>query len=136
MKVTFNKSTTAKVLKRIEAMPGNVVLRSDIEDLDTPRQISRAIKRLIDKGILAKLGYGTYAKLAYSEIAKTTYLKNGVLPTFREALTRLNVKWEPSLAEKAYQEGRSTQIPANPDTCLKSRCRRQLSYQGMELKFA
>jgi len=134
MKVTFEKSITAKVLQRIEALEGNVVLRTDIADLATPRQISRAFNRLVAQGRLAKLGYGTYAKLARSEVAQMTYLKNGVLPTLREALTRLNVRWEPSMAEKDYQEGRSTQIPANPVTQLKDRCRRQLGYQGMELK--
>lgn len=133
MKVSFNKSITFKVLKRIERLSGDIVLRSDIANIADPRQISRALDRLVKDGYLAKLGYGVYAKLAKSEIAQTTYLKEGVLPTMRAALNRLNIRWEPSQEEQDYQAGRSTQIPANPTTKLKDRFRRQLRYRDMEL---
>ena len=133
MKVIFKKSITFKVLKRIEALPGSVVLRSDVADLADPRQISRALNRLVKSGSLAKLGYGTYAKLVRSSITKTTYLKEGALPTLQAALNRLNIRWEPSLEEQGYQTGRSTQIPANPTTKLKDRFRRQLRYRDMKL---
>ncbi len=133
MKVSFNKSITFKVLKRIERLSGDIILRSDIANIANPRQISRALDRLIKGGYLTKLGYGVYAKLARSEIAQTTYLKEGVLPTMRAALSRLNIRWEPSQEEQDYQAGRSTQIPANPTTKLKDRFRRQLRYHDMEL---
>lgn len=132
MKVTFKKSITFKVLKRIETLSEAVVLRSDVADLADPRQISRALNRLVESKQLVKLGYGVYAKLARSEIAKTTYLKEGVLPTMRAALNRLNIRWEASSEELDYQKGRSTQIPINPTTKLKDRFRRQLRYRDME----
>lgn len=133
MKVTFKKSITFKVIRRIEALSGDVVLRSDVAKIANPRQISRALNRLVQSGRLVKLGYGVYAKLARSEIAETTYLKEGVLPTMREALNKLNIRWEPSPEEQDYQAGRSTQIPVNPTTKLKDRFRRQLRYRNMEL---
>lgn len=133
MKVTFKKSITFKVLKQIEALRGDVVLRSDVAAFADPRQISRALNRLVQSGRLVKLGYGVYAKLARSEIAQTTYLKEGVLPTMRAVLNRLNIRWEPSPEELDYQTGRSTQIPVNPTTKLKDRFRRQLRYHDMEL---
>ena len=132
MRVEFEKSITFKVLKRINKLKTDVILRSDVADIASPRQISRALKRLVDSAQITKLGYGVYAKLARSEIAKTTYLKQGVLPTLRAALNRLNIRWEPSPEEVAYQEGRSTQIPANPKTILKDRFRRELRYRNME----
>ncbi len=133
MKVPYKKSITFKVLKRIERLSGEVVLRSDVANIADSRQISRALNRLVQSGRLAKLGYGVYAKLARSEIAKTTYLKEGVLPTMRAVLDRLNIRWEPSPEEQDYQTGRSTQIPVNPTTKLKDRFRRQLRYRDMEL---
>ncbi len=133
MKVEYKKSITFEVLKRIEALSGDIVLRSDIAELADPRQISRALNRLVQSGRLTKLGYGVYAKLARSEIAQTTYLKEGVLPTMRAALNRLNIRWIPSPEELDYQAGRSTQIPVNPTTKLIDRFRRQLRYRNMEL---
>ena len=133
MRVEYKKSITFKMLRRINKLSGDVVLRSDVANLADPRQVSRALIRLVRSGNLAKLGYGVYAKLARSEIAQTTYLKEGVLPTMRAALNRLNVRWEPSPEEQDYQAGRSTQIPVNPTTKLKDRFRRQLRYRDMEL---
>lgn len=134
MKVPYKKSITFKILNRIERLSGDIVLRSDIANLSDPRQISRALNRLIKSGYLTKLGYGVYAKLARSEIAQTTYLKEGVLPTMRAALNRLNIRWEPSREEQEYQARRSTQVPVNPTTKLKDRFRRQLRYRDMELR--
>lgn len=136
MRVTFKKSIIFKVLKRIETLSGGIILRSDIADIADPRQISRALDRLVKNGQITKLGYGVYAKLNRSQVTNTTYLKEGVLPTMRLALTKLNVRWEPSLEEQAYQTGQSTQIPINPATRIKSRFRRQLRYRDMELKRA
>lgn len=133
MKVVFEKSITFKALERIKALSGDVVLRSDIADLADPRQISRALNRLVQKGYLVKLGYGVYAKLARSQITQSTYLKEGVLQTMREALTRLNIRWAPSSEELDYQTKRSTQVPVNPATKLKDRFRRQLYYRDLEL---
>ena len=135
MKVTFEKSITFKVLNRIETLPGEVVLRAEVADLANPRQISRALNRLVKTKRLVKLGYGVYAKLGQSPIAETPYLKEGILPTMREALTKLNIRWEASSEEENYQTGRSTQVPVNPITKLKSRFRRRLSYRDMELTF-
>lgn len=133
MKVTFKKSITFKVLKRIKTLSGDIVLRSDVADIADSRQISRALNRLVQSERLVKLGYGVYAKLVRSEIAQTTYLQEGVLPTLRAALTRLNIRWEPSPEEQDYQRKRSTQIPVNPTTKLKDRFRRQLCYHDVEL---
>lgn len=133
MKVIYKKSITFRMLKKIESLSGDIVLRSDVAGLASPRQISRSLKRLVQSERLTKLGYGVYAKLARSEMAKTTYLKEGVLPTMRAALNRLNIRWEPSREEQDYQAGRSTQIPVNPSTKVKNRFRRQLRYRDMEL---
>ncbi len=134
MKVIYEQSITYKVLMRIEALSSIVVLRSDIADLAEPRQISRALKQLVEQGRLVKLGYGVYAKVTRPKLLKSSYLEKGFLPVMREALDKLNVKWELSEEEKAYQEGKSTQVPANPITKLKTRFRRRLKYRGMELK--
>ena len=45
------------------------------------------------------------------------------------------MKWEPSSAERAYNEGRSTQVPMTPLVKLRSRFSRRLRYQTMELAF-
>src|ERR1700732_1063838 len=43
------------------------------------------------------------------------------------------VKWEPTEAERAYNEGRSTQVPINPAVRVRGRFSRQLRYGNTEL---
>ena len=53
------------------------------------------------------------------------YNPNGFADAARQALTKLGVKWEPTEAERAYNEGRTTQVPVNPVVRVKGRFSRQ-----------
>ncbi len=134
-KTYYAKSFKFDLLKCIQQLPGNVVLRADIGKLGSPRQISRSLKTLIDMGKLAKIGYGIYAKTYQSEYLNKPIIKEGFDSVCREALTKLGIQWEPGWAEKAYNAGASTQVPARPALRLKSRFRRRLSYGNRKLRF-
>jgi len=45
----------------------------------------------------------------------------------------LGVAWEPTEAERAFNEGRSTQVPANAVVRIKGRFKRRLRYGRNEL---
>jgi hypothetical protein len=62
--------------------------------------------------------------------------KSGFLGAARQALTKLGVSWEPSEAERASNEGRSTQIPVNPVVRVKGRFSRRLRDGKQELVVA
>lgn len=135
MKVIYEKSMRFKALQRINELNTKSILRKDLEDLGSPRQISRAFIALVEDKVLVKIGYGVYGKLAVSKYSDEPYLDGAFLPVAREALTRLEVEWDLSEAEKDYNERKTTQVPANPATKLKSRFNRVLSYQGRKLRF-
>jgi len=59
---------------------------------------------------------------------------NGFSSAARQALTKLGVAWEPGSSERAYNEGRSTQIPATPTVKVKGRFHRRLSDGRTELR--
>ncbi len=134
MKVTYENSMQYRVMQRIDALDMDIILRKDLSDLGSARQISRALQSLVREKKLAKLGYGIYAKLKQASTVDMQYLPKGFLSTARMALTKLGIVWEPSQAEKDYNERRSQQIPVNPPTKLKTRFRRKLSYAGIELR--
>jgi hypothetical protein len=62
------------------------------------------------------------------------YSENGFLGAAREALTKLGVAWEPTAAERAYNEGRATQVPVNPVVRVKGRFSRRLRSGNLELQ--
>lgn len=135
MKVAATNTTSYKAYKLIERLPSRVILRQDVANLGSSRQVSRALDTLVQQGSLAKIGYGIYAKTKKSVITGDSYLPGGFLAICREALTRLGVKWQISTAELAYNRGKTQQVPANPSTKLQTRFRRKLSYRGMEMRF-
>lgn len=124
----YKNSLKFKVLDRIQGMPGNVVLRVDIEDMGSPRQISRCFKDLVEMGDLIKIGYGIYAKSYVSEYINKPVIKGCFGQVCKEALTKLGVQWQPGSAEQAYNAGLSTQIPVRTIVQLKSRFRGHLNY--------
>jgi hypothetical protein len=75
-----------------------------------------------------RLGYGVYGRAVVSNLSGNPVLfaQNGFLGAARQALTKLGVAWEPTEAERAYNEGRSTQVPVNPVVRVKGRFSRRL----------
>jgi hypothetical protein len=89
----------------------------------------------VREGHLVKLGYGVYGRAIQSRLTGEAilYSQNGFSGAVRQALTKLGVDWEPTEAEIAYNEGRSTQVPVNPVLRVKGRFSRQLHYGNTEL---
>ena len=129
----YKKSLKFKILDKTNQMSNSIVLRQDIQDMGSSRQISRCLKDLVEIGELIKIGYGIYAKSYISENIGKPIIKDGFDQACKEALTRLNVSWEPGSAEKAYNAGLSRQVPVRIIVCLKSRFRRHLSYGNRKL---
>ena len=99
-------------------------------------QVVRALRTLVKEGQLVRLGHGVYGRAMRSSLSGKTILQSpsGFAGVARQALDKLGVKWEPTEAERAYNQGRSTQVPANPAVRVKSRVTRHLHYGKSELR--
>jgi hypothetical protein len=135
MRVKYSESIEFKALARLKKIRGSVVLRDNFNDLGSYRQVSRALKNLIIKKKLAKIGAGIYAKTYISSYTDIPLIVNGADATLREALKCLGVAFEPGSAEQDYNAGKTTQVPVRNIVKLKSRCRRRLAYRNSELIF-
>ena len=95
----------------------------------------RALRSLTREGRLVRLGYGVYARAITSKLSgkPILYSANGLASAARQALNKLGVSWEPTEAERAYNEGRSTQVPVNPAVRVKGRFSRRLRDGNTEL---
>jgi hypothetical protein len=112
-----------------------VFLPREFADLGGEDQVLRALRRLTEDGLLVRLGYGVYGRAVKSRLSgqPMLYSPNGFIGAARQALDKLGVAWEATEAERAYNEGRSTQVPVNPVVRVKGRFRRQLRYGNAEL---
>ena len=114
----------------------DVFLPREFRDLGGEDQVLRVLRGLVREKRLVRLGYGVYGRAVVSRLTgePLLYSPNGFLGAARQALTKLGVSWEPTEAERAYNEGRSTQVPVNPAVRVKGRFARRLRYQDTELR--
>lgn len=83
-----------------------------------------------------RLGYGVYARAMRSRMTGRPVIDstNGFPSVARQALNKLGVAWEPVESERAYNEGRSMQVPLMPAVKVKGRFQRRLSDGRTELR--
>ena len=130
------KTLREKIEARIARKAGeDVFLTREFTDLGGEDQVLRALRGLIREGRLVRLGYGVYGRAFKSRLSGKPVLKSsdGVIGAARQALDKLGVQWELTEAQRAYNEGRSTQIPVNPVVRVKGRFSRHLHYGNSEL---
>ena len=130
------KTLRAKIEARIaRKKQDDVFLPREFADLGGGDQVLRVLRRLVREGHLVRLGYGIYGRAVVSQLSgkPVLYSSDGFIGAARQALTKLGVQWEPTAAERAYHEGRSTQVPVNPVVRVKGRFSRKLRYGNTEL---
>lgn len=132
------KTLRERVEGRIARKRDDVFLTREFSDLGGEDQVLRALRSLVRDGRLVRLGYGVYGRAIVSRLSgePMLYSANGFIGAARQALTKLGVRWEPTEAERAYNEGRSTQIPVNPVVRVKGRFSRRLRDGSQELVLA
>jgi hypothetical protein len=99
--------------------------------------VLRALRELTDAGRLIRIGYGVYDRAEISPLTGRPMLaaRGGLTGAAREALTNLGVAWDLTEWERAYNEGRSTQVPLNPAGHLTKGClSRRFGHAGMPLR--
>ena len=124
-----------KVAMRITQRTEDAFLPREFSDLGGKDQVLRALRGLVRDGQLVRLGYGVYGRAVISRLSgqPILYSPAGFAGATRQALTKLGVRWEPTEAETAYNEGRSTQIPVNAVVRVRGRFSRKLRYGNSEL---
>lgn len=130
------KTLRTRIEQRIAKKKGDTVfLTREFTDLSGEDQVLRALRGLVRDKRLVRLGYGVYARAIVSRLSGEALLfhPTGLRGAAREALDKLGVAWEPTEAEKAYNERRSTQIPVNTVLRVKGRFSRRLRDHDREL---
>jgi hypothetical protein len=130
-----DKTLEQRMADHIARKKGDVFLRADFADLGGYDQVGRALRKLVDRGKLVKVGYGLYARAGVSPLSgKTVPTKN--LPALAtEALRKLNVEVAPSSHATAYESGRTTQVPTGRAIAVKGRISRKIGYDGKYVSF-
>lgn len=127
-------SLLQQLLNRIGHTGGDIFLRTDFADLGGYDQVGRALRQLVQRGQLIKVGFGIYSRAVKSPFDDKPIPPRG-LSTLREALGRVGIMTHPSRSERDYNAGRTTQVPTGRVVGVVRRVRRQIGYNGIELSF-
>lgn len=100
-----------RMLRSIKLRRSCIILRSDVAKMGSASQVSQALKSLLQKGVLVRIGTGVYAKTRKSSVTGAT-IPSGSLETLAiEALHRLGVQVQAGRLAQEYNTGRTTQLP-------------------------
>jgi len=126
-----SSGTIAEAISRqVGRSKRNVFLRADFDKLGSYDGVGRALKQLTRTGKLVQIGYGLYAKAEVSPFSGKPAPLVGIRRLAAEALKRLGKSVDVSSFDKAYNSGRSTQVPTGRTLAVKDRVRRRIGYDG------
>lgn len=108
-------TATDRVYQKIKRSRRNVFERKYFENIASYDQIGRVLKKLLDKGVLMKLGYGLYTKSTINSLTNKPMPTNpgGTDAIMREILKLRGVDFELDAMSLKSLNGQSTQIPAS-----------------------
>jgi len=129
------ESLEQRLERRIARKRGDVFLRADFSDLGGYDQVGRALRGLVRKGRLMKVGYGLYTRTRPSLLDGKPLPAKGIRELAAETLGRLGIETAPTRLEEAYNAGKTTQVPTGRVVAVRGRVRRKISYNGFPLSY-
>lgn len=124
-----------RIAGRIARKKDNVFVRADFADLGGYDQVGRELRKLVRGGKLVRVGYGLYARADVSPLSGKTIPNKNLPALATETLRKLNVETRPSSHVRAYNSGRSQQVPTGRMIAVKGRISRKIGYDGKYVSF-
>lgn len=128
-------SLEQRIERKLRRRKGDVFLRKDFASEGGYDQVGRALRALTRKGRLIRIGYGLYIRAAPSVFDGRPAPVKGIRSLAEEAVGRLGAKAYPSSLTRAYNEGRTTQVPSGRVIAVDKRMRRKIGVNGIYVKF-
>ncbi len=135
-KVGFKlKTLTQRIDERIARRKGDVFLREDFLDLGGYRQIGRSLGQLAEAGKVVRIGQGIYARASTSPFDGSVIPCKGLYRLTEEAFRRLGIRTRLTRMQRAYNEGRTTQVPTGRVIGVDRRVRRKIAFNGASMAY-
>ena len=126
----------SKISYRIKRSSDKVFILSDFKDMSDRYQVTRALRKLIGKKEITKIGQGIYAKTKVSKITGNIILNGQLDDLAKEALKKYGYNIGESYYEKLYRQGETLQVPLGYVVATKNRVSRTIQYKGYKVEYA
>lgn len=129
------ESLETRIARRIDSGTDAVFIREDFEADGGYDQVGRALRMLVARGRLVVMGQGIYGRAAPSPFDGRPVPVKGIKAMAEEALRKLGIEPSPSAMTRAYNEGRTTQVPSGRVIGVNKRVRRKIGVDGVYVRF-
>lgn len=124
-----------RIQYRIKKSKASVFMLPDFLDLSDRDQVMRALRKLIKKGLILKVGQGVYVKAEHS-LLSDSYVPSITLSDIGKAVAKkLKIKVIPNKFEVWYNEVKSTQVPTGLVISIIGRINRKIGFNGIYIKY-
>lgn len=107
----------------------------DFLDLSDRDQVMRALRKLIAKKLILKVGQGVYVKAKESKLSGRIIPQINLNEIGKAVATKLNIKVLPSKYELWYNEGKTTQVPSGKVIAINGTILRKIGFNGMYITY-
>lgn len=127
---------TNRIRRSIRSRSDLVFRPSDFQPFGSEASVKRALKELMDIGVVVRLGIGIYAKAKPSVISGKPIPIQPLEILGPQALTKLGVRLKESFQTAEYNAGRSTQVPTGIVVNIgKQRISQKIGFNGKFIKY-
>ena len=126
-----------KLIRKITSSPGFVVLRSDLRYLcANESQLSRAIKKLIERNVIQRVSSGAYVKTRINKFTNELTPAASLEVVAKELFQRLNIEITPPPTVEEYNNRATTQVPPGGSVVIKGRrITRKITVAGRTVRY-
>jgi len=129
-------SIRERIVQAISVAKTDVFLRQDFSALGSTSQVTRVLRLLIDNGVIVRISLGVYARAKLSVLTGNPIPAQPIYVLAPEALRRLGIEPRPSRLVRDYNEGKSTQLPAESRINIgKKRTKRKIGFGRSQTKY-
>ncbi len=125
-----------RIQYRIKRNKDSVFMLSDFEDLADKDQVGRALRKLLFKNIIVKVGQGIYARAKISKVTQKPIPEKDIRSIAIDVMKKTGVKVLDSDYEKKYNAGESPQVPTGRLIGVNKRVSRKIGFNGNYIKYA
>lgn len=124
-----------RIQYRIKKSKDIIFMLPDFLDLSDRDQIMRALRKLIIKKLILKVGQGVYVKATESKLTGNVIPQADLAEIGKAVAKKLNIKVLPSRYELWYNEGKTMQVPNGKIIAIKGTILRKIGFNGSYITY-
>ena len=133
--MSVKKTLEDRVQYRIKRSSYSTFILSDFYDLSDRDQILRALRKLIKKKLILRVGQGVYVRTKISSVTKKIIPEQNIRIIAITALRKSGIIVIPAPCEQEYNDGKTTQVPTGTVIGVNRRVNKKIGFNGRFVKY-